>query len=628
MYIKVQTRIQTGADGHKHYHSYPRLYESYRDSDGKTRQQYLLPLNLDDLPSWRKRETMCHILNDMVENGPRLPLEDTPANRKANTIYHQLLDKGLLGDVHKLAEKKRREQDAALKEETLKNVKPRQVGAEFVCLETLRQLGLRSLLVSNHWTKEQADLAMMQIAARAIYPCSENRTVKYLQNNSALCEFFGTAPKNITKDRLYRSALRLFSLHKEIEDFLYKKVSDMFELKDHIFLYDLTNAYMESTRQTELRKFGRSKEKRSDCPIVVLGAVVDTNGFPVRTHIFAGNTADCSSMKTIMEELDPGVTSAEAKKIVVMDAGISTSENLQWLRDNNYDYITVRRGGSTDDYKLTGSQVVTVEDVRHHPIQIQFAEIEGETDTMLLVDSHAKSMKEKSMHDKLSLRYEEGLKAIKKGIKSTGGTKKRDKVNERLGRLKERCASVQKEYDVTFTYDDKDTTTDMSWRKKEDVELLHSEANGKYIVQTSLKGHTEKQIWSYYNVIRHVEAVFACLKSDLDIRPVYHQNDESVKAHFHLAILAYWIVNTVQYKLKTQNVSHTWDELRRIMSTQIVVSTRAKRMDGLEVEVRQCTEPDECLAELYRKLGLTSPPLKRRRKICVVHFEESQKNDT
>jgi len=166
----------------------------------------------------------------------------------------------------------------------------------------------------------------------------------------------------------------------------------------------------------------------------------------------------------------------------------------------------------------------------------------------------------------------------------------------------------------------------MSWRKKENIELLRSEADGKYIVQTSLKGQTEEQIWSYYNVIRHVEAVFACLKSDLDIRPVYHQNDESVIAHFHLAILAYWIVNTVQYKLKMQNVSHIWDELRRIMSTQIVVSTRAKRMDGKQVEVRQCTEPDECLANLYRKLGLASPPLKR--KICVVHFEESQKNDT
>ena len=513
-----------------------------------------------------------------------------------------------------------------LKEETLKNVNLRQVGAEYVCLETLKQLGLKSLLASNHWTKEQIDLTMMQIAARAIYPCSENKIVKYLRENSALCEFFDMDPKNITKDRLYRSSLRLFSLHKEIEEFLYKKVSNMFGLEDHIFLYDLTNTFMESTRQTELRKFGRSKEKRSDCPLVVFGAVVDTNGFPIRTHIFSGNTADCSSMKSIMEELDPGMTSSSAKKIVVMDAGISISDNLQWIRDNNYDYITVRRGGSTDDYKLTGSHVVTVEDVRHRPIHIQFAEIEGEEDTMLLVDSHAKSMKEKSMHDKASLRYEEGLKAIKKGILSKSGTKRRDKVNERLGRLKERCASVQREYKLTFTYNEKNTTIGMSWRKKEDVELLRSEADGKYIVQTSLKGQTEKKIWSYYNVIRHVEAVFACLKSDLDIRPVYHQNDESVMAHFHLTILAYWIVNTVQYKLKTQEVNHTWNELRRIMSTQIVVSTQAKRMDGNEVQVRQCSEPEENLAELYKRLGLTSPPLKR--KICVVHFEEYRKNDT
>ena len=116
-------------------------------------------------------------------------------------------------------------------------------------------------------------------------------------------------------------------------------------------------------------------------------------------------------------------------------------------------------------------------------------------------------------------------------------------------------------------------------------------------------------------LIRHVKAVFASLKSDLDIRPVYHQNDEAVMAHFHLVILAYWIVNTVQYKLKTQNANHTWNELRRIMSTQIVVSTQAKRMDGNEVQVRQCSEPEENLAELYKRLGLTSPPLKRKRKI-------------
>lgn len=99
MYIKVQTRIKAGADGQKHYFSYPRLYESYRDSDGRARQQYLLPLDLDDLPSWKDREVMYKVLNAMVKNGPRLPLDDTLVNQKANIVYHQLLDKGLLGDV-------------------------------------------------------------------------------------------------------------------------------------------------------------------------------------------------------------------------------------------------------------------------------------------------------------------------------------------------------------------------------------------------------------------------------------------------------------------------------------------------------------------------------------------------
>ena len=125
-----------------------------------------------------------------------------------------------------------------------------------------------------------------------------------------------------------------------------------------------------------------------------------------------------------------------------------------------------------------------------------------------------------------------------------------------------------------------------------------------------------------------MEAVFECLKSDLDMRPVYHQIDEAVKAHFHLAILAYWVVSTAQYQLRQQGVSHTWREIRRIASTQVVVSTTATRCDGNKIEIRQCTEPDEQLWELYRLLKIKNPPLKRTVKICVVHFDESKKIDT
>lgn len=627
MYIKVQTRIKADANGKKRYFSYPRLYESYRDSNGRIRQRYLIPLNLDDMPSFKDRNAMCGILNDMIGNGLAINFDDTAVYRKAVEIYRQLAAKGLLGQVRKTEEENRRFQASALVESTVKNVRPRQVGGEHICLETLNRLKLRDFLASKQWRKDQIDLALIQIAARALYPYSENKTVKCLRENSSLCEFFGKDPMKITKDKLYKSALDLYSIHRDIEDYLHRRVCNMFSLKDTVYLFDLTNGYMESTKLTELRQYGRSKEKRSDCPIVVLGAVVNTDGFLVRTQIYPGNTADCASMQDIMTDLDNSLQ-GEHGKVVVMDAGISTSDNLKWLREHGYDYITVRRGGSTDDYKITGTDVVTVEDIKKQPIQIQFAQIEGESETLLLVDSHAKTLKEKSMYDKATSRFEDGLKAILKGITSKGGTKKRDKVNERLGRLKERFSSVQNDYDVQLTYDDKETAITMTWKKKDGKEQLRADSEGKYLVQTSLTGHSEKQIWEYYNVIRKVEAVFECLKSDLDMRLVYHQNDEAVKAHFHLAILAYWVVSTAQYQLRQQGVSHTWREIRRIASTQVVVSTTATRCDGNKTEIRQCTEPDEQLWELYRLLKLKHPPLKRTMKICVVHFDESKKIDS
>lgn len=626
MYIKVQTRSKIGADGKKQFLVYPRLYESYRDSDGKVRQQYLLALELDDLPSWKDRYAMCHLLNDMVANGSALELEDTPVAQKATEIYHQLAEKGLLGDVRRIEEKNRREQSSALVEPTLKSVNPRQVGSESICLEALNRLKLRELLLSKHWSKEQVDLALVQIAARAIYPCSENKTVSYLRENSALCEFFGIDPQTITKDKLYKSSLRLYELHEVIENYLHNRICSLFELEDTVYLFDLTNSYMESTKVTKLRKYGRSKEKRSDCPIVVLGAVVNTDGFLVRTKIFSGNTADCTTMQDIMKSLNPP-SSEGKKKIVVMDAGISTSDNLTWLRENHYDFITVRRGGNTAHYTVLGNHTVTVQDTKEQPIQIRFARIEGVDDTLLLVDSYAKTLKEKSMHEKAGQRFEDGLKAIAKGLNSKGGTKKRDKVNERLGRLRERCSAIQKDYEITFTYDDKETVTSMSWTKKKDQDLLRATGEGKYLIQTSLVGHTEQQIWAFYNVIRRVEACFECLKSDLDIRPVYHQRDEAVKAHFHLAILAYWIVSTTQYQLKKKGLRHTWREILRIGKTQSVVSTIAKRVDAQIVEIRQCTEPEQKLAAIYEKLNMHSIPLKKIRKICVVHFENTKNND-
>ena len=168
----------------------------------------------------------------------------------------------------------------------------------------------------------------------------------------------------------------------------------------------------------------------------------------------------------------------------------------------------------------------------------------------------------------------------------------------------------------------------MAWTQNPEKSSLRSSGEGKYLVQTSLKGYSEKQIWEFYNGIRRVETVFETLKTELDIRPIYYQTEEAIRTHVNLAVLAYWNISTTQYQLRRKGSRMSWQEVMRIAGTQIGVCTIAKRVDGNQVEVRQCTEPEKQLSDLYRKLDLTSSPLKRRRKICVVHFSELKKNDT
>ena len=294
---------------------------------------------------------------------------------------------------------------------------------------------------------------------------------------------------------------------------------------------------------------GHSKEKRNDCKVVVLAAVVNTDGLLVREVV-----------GTLVSE-----TSANARKIVVMDAGFYSAANVGWLTENHFDYITVLPSGYTK-FTADSGKVVRHEDCRHQEIRLQLGkvEIDGEKRKALLVDSDAKAMKERSMHDQACSRYEQGLDAIKAGIMRKGGTKKRDAVNARLGRLHNQYGAIRKEYDVAFTYEGtgkKEKAVAMEWKRKDDCAAERSEIDGKYVLLTSLDENDELNIWEFYNVIRTVEETFHTLKSDLDIRPVFHKTDGGIKAHLNLAVLAYWIVSVTKYRLKMKKYPNVrWDK--------------------------------------------------------------------
>ena len=222
----------------------------------------------------------------------------------------------------------------------------RTIGPEAVCRSTLSMLKVREFLNSRGWSREQVDLALMQIIARAIYPYSELKTVRCLQGNSALLEMFKLERRKVTKDALYQSAERLWEVHREMEDFLHERVTNIFHLEEKILLLDITNTYFEGRMEDSKICFhGRSKEKRDDC------------------------------------------------KIMVMDAGFYSDANAKWLVENHFDYITVLPSGYAK-FTADSDRVVRHEDCRHQEIRLQMgkADIEGEQHKALLVDSDAKAL--------------------------------------------------------------------------------------------------------------------------------------------------------------------------------------------------------------------------------------------
>ena len=635
MYITKGRKYHKQADGRYAAYDYFRLTRKRYDASGKEKTEHFCLGQLGGLTKSDRNE-LADMLTVMIERGERPLSFNASLNELAMEFYLKYRESRPAAEFDPVlrAEAERREAErrrdlVTIRLSSLVQKQARTIGPEAVCRSTLSMLKVREFLNSMGWSREQADLALMQIIARAIYPYSELKTVRCLQGNSALLQMFKLERRKVTKDALYQSAERLWEVHREMEDFLHERVTNMFHLEEKILLLDITNTYFEGRMEdSKLCFHGRSKEKRDDCKIVVLAAVVNTDGLLVRTMIYEGSRQDVTTVKEVVGTLADR-TSPEARKIVVMDAGFYSDANAKWLVENHFDYITVLPSGYAR-FTADSGKVVHHEDCRHQEIRLQMgkAEIEGVQHKALLVDSDTKALKEQSMHEQAAKRYEEGLEAIRAGITKKGGTKSRDAVNNRLGRLDKQYGAVRKEYEVTFTYEGKgkkEKAVAMEWKRKDGTVMEREKSHGKYVLLTSLDEDDEVNVWKFYNVIRTVEETFHVLKTDLDIRPVYHKSDGGIKAHLNLAVLAYWIVSVTKYRLKLKEYPNVrWDEIMRIAQSQVVVTAEMNTEDGGKVSVRQSTEAEEELAKIYSLLEISPNPIGKVK--SQVHPKAPPKN--
>lgn len=598
------------------------LCESFR-LDDRIRHRVIIGLGkLDELPGEEQKKLLGKRVEEMLtgqDNSLLLCDLDATVEKLAHYYYGEIKKKCRY-DVGKT-----NNDWQTVDLLTLKNKDGREIGAEWLCKQAFDQLGIARFLQNKDWKKDDISLATAHIISRAVYPASERKTVSFIKENSAICEITGFNKDKVTKDKLYKISHGLYSVKDELESYLSNRTNELFDLDDKIILYDLTNTYFEGRmKNSKKAKFGRSKEKRKDARLIVLAVVINPEGFLKYSNIFEGNMADSKTLETIVNALSKQTSFSDRKPVVVIDAGIATEGNLKMLKSKQYGYMCVSRSNLKEYHADTNSTPVEIKDKRNQPIELMKVKVGEDDDKYLWVKSKSKAMKENSMNGLLSQRFEEGIQNINEGVNKKGGTKKLDKVFERIGRLKQKYPSVHKYYDIIVKDDGKGIVTAISCNHKQGEDT--DKNAGIYFLRTTLDENDEQTLWSIYNIIREIEYTFRVLKTDLDLRPIYHKTDEASMAHLHLGILAYWLVATIRFQLKQKGYNHDWSEIVRIMNTQKCVSTTVENIQGQIVSVRQCTEPTLKVKHIYNLMNYKTVPFYRKKSVVIP--VEIFKNDT
>jgi len=454
MYIR-RTAIKSRKDGGQYY-SY-RLVESKRTENG-VKQRTLINLGADfSLPREQWPDLTRRIEDILAGQRPLFKIESA-IERLAQDLASRIIVSHRDVIEHEKADY--REVDI----NTLERTRPWSVGGEHVTLEALRSLELDKKLKELGFNGPQTAAAIGTIIGRSCHPGSEMATHAWLQNQSGLGELIEYDFNRLSLYGMYQISDKLLGKKAAIESHLYDRERSLFSLHETITLYDLTNTYFEGQcKGNELAAHGHSKEKRSDCPLVTLGLVLDSSGFPRRSHVYEGNVNEPSTLSEMLHDLEKGGISVGLKPTVIMDAGIATEDNITWLQEHHYPYLVVSRKKHRE-FNEALSVVVKKDD--DCTVRAQKVFDKETQETLLYCHSTRREKKDQAIGDCFVGRFEEELRKLKSGLHKKRCLKKYDKVMVKIGRLRQKYSKVSSRYTITVKKDDKNgNATEITWRQ-------------------------------------------------------------------------------------------------------------------------------------------------------------------
>jgi transposase len=608
MFIKKNTKKDrvTG----KKYAVY-QLVESIRTANGP-RQRILMYMGSDLGLSEADHPMLAQRIEEILSNEKSL----FPCDEKIEQIAQQYASQLLARLSVEAAESNNKKENlppefANIDINSIEKSEPRSVGAEHLILQMANQLELPQQLKKLNLSEAEVSIALSSVIARAVNPCSERATHAWLRSESGLGELLDFDFKKMPLDKLYQISDKLLDNKPTLELHLEKIEEKFHGYKSTIALYDLTNVYMEGQANANKKaSFGLSKEKRSDCKLITMGLVMNEHGFLEKTSILPGKASEPQTLQEMIKRL----SSFERlfKPTIVLDAGISSEENLTWLRQNGYSYVVSARQNAPD-LELDG-ELVSVGDA-HDLVKAAFVKNpSGNEEQWLYCESKAKAAVASQMKQFFKTRFEDELKKMTEGLLKPKGRKKYAKVMERVGRLKEKHKKISGCYEINvIVSEDGKTATSIEWQAQE--EKLLDKLKGSYFLRTNLPQVEAKELWQIYNTIRGVEDAFRFMKSSLGLRPVHHQKEGRVDGHLWITVMAYHLIQQCLYQLKKKEIRHNWETVRNIVRPRIRVTMSAKMQDGRNLHHRSTTKAEGRQPEIYKALGISSQILKARKTI-------------
>ena len=480
----------------------------------------------------------------------------------------------------------------------------RSFGGAWLALQLINKLGLKSLLdrlmPMGREDVPWSIMSLVLVICRLSDASSELRIAEHLYERSALADLLGVGAAKINDDRLYRALDELLPHKEELEKHLKQRLGELFDLSYDLLLYDVTSTYFEGQALgNDQARRGYSRDNRSDCKQVCIALVVSRCGMPLGYELFAGNKADVTTVREIVESMEK--RHGKADRIWVMDRGMVSAANIEFLKEGGRRYIVGTPKTMLRKYEkqLIASDWNTV----HEGLEVKLCpDPDGGSETFILCRSAARRQKEKAMHERFEKRIEEGLTSLAKMAQKRSMTAVQ--LSHRVGRLLGQNTRAAGGFKTEVTTDAQGDGQ-LKWEKVESWRSWAKLSEGCYLLRSNVTDWTAAELWRAYMQLTEAENAFRIHKSDLSLRPIWHQKKERVQAHVLVCFLAYVLWKTLGQMCKSAGLGDeprkVLDELAEIQTVDVILPTRC----GQEIRKRCVGKPTEHQAILLHKLGLT-----------------------